>query len=376
MEYLKSAACHVVAQEHCAKNPTHFSGMGSIELQPHFPPILRRDLMAAVNTVAKDYGLKPTSVVVLDALLSCLPCRQARSNVDAAITPQTLLTVYAANETLCFRSRNITDRQLRRHFERLEEVGLVKRRDSANGKRFPIKRAGKVIGAFGIDLSPLLARSQEILHHAKRKRDEAEELKGLKACVQNLRAQCLSFDLDDETITYVNSTRTILRRVGTTISHAKSIISKLKNIIARLSTKSTQLTSKGSTSSELPETARVSATAGQNVRHKETHKSESKKESTDPNNWPSLETISTFYPNPPGSEHEYLQIIYEFGRILGINDNALVTAVKQLGIWNTLKAQDYMSMKMAQIRNPSHYLLKLVSTHPITKVGHGQLLST
>ncbi len=376
MEHLQSAACHVAAQENCAKNQSHFSGMGSIELQPRFPPILRRDLMAAVNTVAKDYGLKPTSVVVLDALLSCLPCRQERSNVDAAITTQTLLTVYAANETLCFRSRNITDRQLRRHFERLEEVGLIKRRDSANGKRFPIKRAGKVVGAFGIDLSPLLERSQEILDHAKKKRDEAEELKGLKACIQNLRAQCLSFDLDDETLTYINSTRTILRRVGTTISHAKSIISKLKNIIARLSSKSTDHTSKRPSSSELPETAPMSATDGQNVRHEETHKSESKKESADPKNWPSLKTISTFYPNPPGSEHECLQIIYEFGRILKINDNALVAAVRQLGLWDTLKAQDYMSMKMAHIRNPSYYLLKLANTHPVEKVGHGQLLST
>ena len=125
-----------------------FAGIGTIEHQPHFVPVTRRALMAAVNTTSRALGLRPSSVVVLDALLSCLPCNDPKTGNDSPITPLTLLTVFACNDTLCFRAKGITDRQLRRHLEKLEAANLIQRRDSSNGKRFPIMRNGKVIGAF------------------------------------------------------------------------------------------------------------------------------------------------------------------------------------------------------------------------------------
>jgi len=93
-----------------------FDGAGSVSQQPYFKPVARRDLMAAVNATAKDLGIGPTSVVVLDALLSCLPCNDPKTGTDAWISPQTLLTVFACNDTLCFRAKGITDRQLRAIF--------------------------------------------------------------------------------------------------------------------------------------------------------------------------------------------------------------------------------------------------------------------
>ena len=44
-----------------------FAGIGTIEHQPHFVPVTRRALMAAVNTTSRALGLRPSSVVVLDA---------------------------------------------------------------------------------------------------------------------------------------------------------------------------------------------------------------------------------------------------------------------------------------------------------------------
>jgi replication initiation protein RepC len=52
---------------------------------------------------------------------------------------------------------------LRRHLASLVEAGLIVRKDSANGKRFARKDdAGDVESAFGFDLSPLLARAEEL----------------------------------------------------------------------------------------------------------------------------------------------------------------------------------------------------------------------
>src|SRR5690606_36544404 len=90
-----------------------FQAAGAVAEQPQFPAVARRDIMTAVNLCAGRLGLRPASVVVLDALLSCLPCQDAEG--DRLVSPEMLLTIYASNKTLCFRAKGLTDRQLRRH---------------------------------------------------------------------------------------------------------------------------------------------------------------------------------------------------------------------------------------------------------------------
>ncbi|MFN7222950.1 MAG: helix-turn-helix domain-containing protein [Paracoccaceae bacterium] len=232
MEQEAVTTIEVEAQSSCASSIFNsFSGIGTIEHQPHFAPVTRRTLMAAVNTTGRALGLRPSSVVVLDALLSCLPCNDPKTGNDSPITPLTLLTVFACNDTLCFRAKGITDRQLRRHLEKLEAANLIQRRDSANGKRFPIMRNGKVIGAFGLDLSPLLARSGEILALSQKHRQDAEELRGMKAYIQKLRAECLSLSLQGEALNFVDAARNSMRRAGVTVLQASSVISRLKCIL-------------------------------------------------------------------------------------------------------------------------------------------------
>ena len=126
---------------------------------------------------------------------------------DAPVTPQVLLTVFASNDTICFRAKGLTDRQLRRHIDVLEQAGLLARRDSANGKRFPILQNGKPIGAFGLDLSPLFARSAELLALAERRRQEADELRGIKAQILQLRSLCHEGTLNVEATLFVEGLR-------------------------------------------------------------------------------------------------------------------------------------------------------------------------
>lgn len=342
--------------------------------------------MAAVNTVSRDLGLRPASIVVLDALLSCLPCKNPETGRDAPITPRTLLTVFASNETLSFRAKGITDRQLRRHLERLEEVGLIQRRDSANKKRFPIYRAGKVVAAFGLDLSPLLGRAQDLLNLAQTRRDEAHELRGLKARVQALRTQCLNLTLSEDLHAFVESTRNLLRRAATTVVQARAVLQSLTDILVSAQTQETSPTApqepaqeplkQVSTPEECPDQDdKTPAGDGRNVRHKEPEKPYTKKILQDAGNnpWNALKMIPSFYPETPTSEHACHKIIYEFGRMLGIGYNTLSKAIDRFGMFPTLEIQDQIAGQLDRISNPDGYLLSVLTKARKRGVGHGQL---
>jgi len=67
---------------------------------------------------------------------------------------------------------------LRRHLGALVDSGLIIRRDSSNGKRFARKgQGGSIESAFGFDLSPLLARADELESWAQDVRAEECALK-------------------------------------------------------------------------------------------------------------------------------------------------------------------------------------------------------
>ena len=378
----------VEAQLSCA-SPTFnsFTGIGTIEHQPHFASVTRRALMAAVNTASRALGLRPSSVVVLDALLSCLPCNDPKTGNDNPITPLTLLTVFACNDTLCFRAKGLTDRQLRRHLEKLEAANLIQRRDSANGKRFPIMRSGKVIGAFGLDLSPLLARSGEILALSQKHRQEAEELRGMKACIQKLRVECLCLKLQGEVLNFVETARNSMRRTGVTVLQASSIMSRLESILQneKLATSAPHLEELAMANDpeyeqtrghiKSPGSNKVTASDGQNVRHKETPKSYTKK--TFPRSiaelWACLTEIPVYYPDHPTSEHGLLQLLFEFGRMLRIDSALLGRAVSVLGVREAMQVADQIAGKVDLVKNPDSYLSKILTSNRSPKVGHGQL---
>ena len=384
MEQETVTTIEVEAHARCASSIFNsFTGIGTIEHQPHFLPVTRRALMAAVNTTGLALGLRPSSVVVLDALLSCLPCNDPKTGNDSPITPLTLLTVFACNNTLCFRAKGITDRQLRRHLEKLEAANLIQRRDSANGKRFPIMRNGKVIGAFGIDLSPLLARSGEILALSEKHRQEADELRGMKAYIQKLRVECLSLCLQHEDLEFVEGARNSMRRTGVTVLQARSVISKLKCILQSVVvTSSTQHLEELATANDPKQeqcheqgpslcSNKPTASDGQNVRHKETQKSYTKK--TFPRSmtelWACLTEIPTFYPEHPTTEHGLLQLLFEFSKMLRIDSALLGRAVSLLGLTETVQVADQMACRIAYVKSPDSYLSKILASCTRTKLA-------
>lgn len=123
----------------------------------------RFTLMSLLRAAAPGLGLRAPVLATLDAMLSCLP-PQRRHHV-----------VFAANATLLARIGGTCERTLRRHAARLIAAGLIRRRDSANGKRFA-RRAGGEMAAFGFDLEPLFDRVAELAQLAAEARAGAERI--------------------------------------------------------------------------------------------------------------------------------------------------------------------------------------------------------
>ncbi len=394
MTHITSTALAAGAQGVCAASEAStLPGMGSITQQPVFRPILRRDIMAAVNTCSRDLGLRQGSVVVLDALLSCLPC-QGQDGREAPVTPATLLTVYASNDTLCFRAKGLTDRQLRRHIDTLERAGLLLRRDSANGKRFPVMKNGKPVGAFGLDLSPLFARADDLLARAQRRREEANELRGLRAQILRLRAACLEMRLDDDLASFLDGLRNLVRRTSLTLIEARAALSRLTTVIAQHEaiptpeesplprvTETDDLVAADAASGhdlaraepansplvavQIPaappiNTNKTTACDGRSVRHIEPE-SKTKKE-REPNHprWSDLTEVSVFYTEPQ-NPRETTAIAFEFGRMLRISQDLLARAAARLGIWQLLKLEDRMARNAETIQNPDAYLRAILT---------------
>lgn len=348
--------------------------------------------MAAVNICSRDLGIRQGAVVVLDALLSCLPCKGADGR-EAPVSSTNLLTVYASNETLCFRAKGLTDRQLRRHLETLEAAGLIRRRDSANGKRFPIMQNGKPVGAFGLDLSPLFARSDDLLELALRRRDEADELRGLRSQILRLRAACTELPLDDALCNFVDGLRNMVRRTTLTIVEARAALKKLTAVLTYHATKGAEeqedadappsevraeapFSSAGATTghngvkvgeySSGHDTNQICdsmmaeqtpASDGRYVRHIKPY-SETKKLRVATSNrpdWGALNQINAFYEEPT-SVKGTARIAFEFGKMLRIAQDVLASAASRLGLWDLLRLENRMAEQIASIRDPNAYM--------------------
>ncbi|AHK47337.1 replication protein RepC (plasmid) [Ensifer adhaerens OV14] len=105
-------------------------------------------------------GIQDRALAVLDALLTFYP--------EAELAQDRAMIVFPSNAQLSVRAHGIAGATLRRQLAALVNSGLIVRKDSANGKRYARKdRAGEVEDAYGFDLSPLLARAEELAQMAQ-----------------------------------------------------------------------------------------------------------------------------------------------------------------------------------------------------------------
>ena len=113
------------------------------------------NIFRALCTARSRLGLSERSLTVLNALLTFHP-ETVLSGDD--------LVVFPSNEQIALRAHGMPSSTMRRHLAQLVDARLLIRRDSPNGKRYARKgREGAISQAFGFDLSPLVARADEIM---------------------------------------------------------------------------------------------------------------------------------------------------------------------------------------------------------------------
>lgn len=148
--------------------------------KPVFRPVCRWDFLAAVTTLRKDFGLTPNDLAVFRALLSFLPAEKTSGN-QALILHTCQLVVFASNAAISTRANDLDERMLRRAFSRLEDAGLLRRKNSATGKRFPVRIQGDIVDAYGLDLAPGFLKAHDIFNMRDTRQAEDETRRALRA---------------------------------------------------------------------------------------------------------------------------------------------------------------------------------------------------
>lgn len=363
------------AQESCAE----FQQTG-------FAPVLRRDLLRAIRKVRTSLGLSTGDVLVIDTLLSFLPCRDRRTRAELHVTSEMMLIIYASNAAICERANGMSERVLRRHIARLAAAGLVERKDSATGKRFPLKSGGKVRTAYGIDLRPLLTQADQILELARMIEQEAEEIRALRAQALAMRAEKLrsASTLSPEALSFVEAVKTILRRASLTAHCVRDLIARMSSITGETaapaaSTETNDVKRRDQTSAsghvdrgQAVNTEKKSGADGQRVRQVE-----SKKIDTDiprdteigsPDQfWEGCPNIVSFFPDAPRSTTEFRETVYLLGRFIALSEQTLAQAIASIGWHGTLTAMDYLIGHAGKIKNPDGYMMRMVQNHRISE---------
>jgi replication initiation protein RepC len=139
----------------------------------------KNQAMLALRRVAHVIGLKPGDLMLLETLaVFTKPC-----DWETGARP----IVWPSNDYL-IESTGYSLSAVKRHLRRLAEAGLIAYRDSSNGKRWGHRDAdGRIIEAYGFDLSPLAARSGEFEALHVSLRAERNRVKDLRRGLTILR---------------------------------------------------------------------------------------------------------------------------------------------------------------------------------------------
>lgn len=113
----------------------------------------RNQAMLALRRVAHVIGLKPGDLMLLETLAVFTKPGDWEKGARPIVWPSNDYLIESTGYSLS---------AVKRHLRRLSEAGLIAYRDSSNGKRWGHRdKDGKIIEAYGFDLSPLAARTGE-----------------------------------------------------------------------------------------------------------------------------------------------------------------------------------------------------------------------
>lgn len=323
------------------------------------------ELLRELTIAQKAFDLSHRDLDVLQALLSFHPS----NDLDK---PE--MVVFPSNRTLCERLNGMPCSTMRRHLGNLVASGLIRRKDSPNGKRY--LRRGQLGGqAFGFDLSPLPRRYGEILTLAEEVRREAEAIAQLRETVSLMRRdlRALLVDCEDDLArssgnALLEETARLLRR-NLTRDLLVDARQKLGFALAALCPRPV-------------ETARSAEEMSTNVDENEQHQQSQKKETYESvksedkiEREPELpQSISlrqvvlscpellSYSSDPIRHWHGFVQLAERVRPMMGICASAWSAAKDAMGSETAAITLAVILQRFAEIRSPGAYLRSLAST--------------
>ncbi|WP_299821489.1 helix-turn-helix domain-containing protein [uncultured Jannaschia sp.] len=363
-------------------------------------PIDRWYALDLVRQNRCDLGLNDRDIAVLQAHLSVLP--------KGPLDPRRLNVSYAGKPEISRRSNHVQERTITRCETRLEEAGLVQRRRSANGRRFPVRIAGNIVDAFGIDLAPLLNCLPELEAMSNAHIVREEKQRYLRTRISNAAAalarharraaQICASSLEG----LVRTGRNLARRTAVSREDVEDYEGRVDQLLATPdpspeaapedlaagSTKEDSASENALTPLKLApdggpschDTAsarrvlpdRRADDAGQPVRHIEPRKKEDNRpslqmEQLDPRQivalWADLKALPDYHPAPPRDGHALAQMVLEFSGFLDLDRRLMIDTCAQLGWPNALRVLDYMTRRFASIKSPTAYLKMMLEKY-------------
>jgi replication initiation protein RepC len=146
-------------------------------------PVNKWELLRDLSKAQAAFGVAERDLTVLQGLLSFFPADALGGNAE--------MVVFPSNKAICERLNGMPCSTMRRHLARLVEAGLLRRRDSPNGKRYVRKHGGEHL-AFGFDLSPLYGRSEEVARAAEAAREAEERVRRQREVVSLMRRDLIA----------------------------------------------------------------------------------------------------------------------------------------------------------------------------------------
>ncbi len=159
--------------------------------------------METVQAAMEPLGLRDRDLAVLRGLLSFV-------KAESWTGP---LMVFASNRTLQERCGGMDERTLRRRLAQLCAVGLIRREQSPNRKRYVVRdEAGVAVLTYGFDLSPLRAALPRIADMAEEAAKLAMRLRMLRSILRDRLYRLASMGLASEAC--AAAARLLRRKVG------------------------------------------------------------------------------------------------------------------------------------------------------------------
>jgi len=156
----------------------HLRVIGRPEASVPARPVNKWEILRELSRAQAAFGVSERDLTVLQGLLSFFPHDALGGNAE--------MVVFPSNKAICERLNGMPCSTMRRHLARLVEAGLLRRRDSPNGKRY-VRKHGDERVAFGFDLTPLYCRSEEVARAAEAVREAEDRVRRLREVVSLMR---------------------------------------------------------------------------------------------------------------------------------------------------------------------------------------------